>query len=149
MLCLMTHLCLRKLPFFSQRFYSSDKVSSLFYVYYLDTLFNHLPPILFIYYALSKSQNIFLTRNGVIKIGDFGIAKVLDSTLDAAKTQVGTPYYFSPEICNGTNYTKSSGPSWYAYSVWFYAKKYDCVILSFCNLTLLFIFLCHLSAVIF
>lgn len=32
-------------------------------------------------------------------MGDFGIAKVLNSTDDQARTQIGTPYYLSPEIC--------------------------------------------------
>jgi NIMA (never in mitosis gene a)-related kinase len=45
-----------------------------------------------------KGQNIFLTKQGIIKIGDFGIAKVLNNTLANAKTVVGTPYYLSPEI---------------------------------------------------
>jgi NIMA (never in mitosis gene a)-related kinase len=46
-----------------------------------------------------KTSNIFLSSNGVLKIGDFGIAKILDETLEIAQTVVGTPYYLSPEIC--------------------------------------------------
>lgn len=34
-------------------------------------------------------------------MGDFGISKVLDGTTDFAKTVIGTPYYLSPEICEG------------------------------------------------
>uniref|UniRef100_A0A0G4G211 non-specific serine/threonine protein kinase n=1 Tax=Chromera velia CCMP2878 TaxID=1169474 RepID=A0A0G4G211_9ALVE len=48
-----------------------------------------------------KTSNIFLT-NGRLKIGDFGIAKDLSgtkATLNATK-MVGTPQYFSPEMCN-------------------------------------------------
>ena len=51
-----------------------------------------------------KSQNIFLTKEGQVKLGDFGIAKRLDKTIDKAKTYVGTPYYLSPEIINSQPY---------------------------------------------
>ncbi len=49
-----------------------------------------------------KSANVFLTSNKYVKIGDFGISKVLDST--SAKTFVGTPYYLSPEVCSNKKY---------------------------------------------
>lgn len=39
-----------------------------------------------------KSQNIFLTSSGMVKLGDFGIARVLGNTISMAKTMVGTPY---------------------------------------------------------
>jgi len=55
-----------------------------------------------------KSQNIFLTKNGLIKLGDFGIAKCLNFTLDKAKTVVGTPYYLSPEIIENKPYSYKS-----------------------------------------
>ena len=51
-----------------------------------------------------KSQNIFLMKNGQIKLGDFGIAKCLNQTIDKAKTYIGTPYYLSPEIINSQPY---------------------------------------------
>lgn len=55
-----------------------------------------------------KSQNLFLTASGRLRIGDFGIAKVLDSTAAFAKTTIGTPYYLSPEICQEQPYNWSS-----------------------------------------
>lgn len=41
----------------------------------------------------------------MVNLGDFGIAKGLDNTLANAKTQIGTPYYLSPEICQGRSYS--------------------------------------------
>lgn len=55
-----------------------------------------------------KSKNLFLTSSGRLRIGDFGIAKVLDSTTAFAKTAIGTPYYLSPEICEERPYSWSS-----------------------------------------
>lgn len=45
-----------------------------------------------------KSQNVFLTNQNIVKLGDFGIARTLAGTYDQAKTFVGTPYYLSPEL---------------------------------------------------
>ncbi|XP_022786792.1 serine/threonine-protein kinase Nek5-like [Stylophora pistillata] len=55
-----------------------------------------------------KSQNIFLTKNGIVKLGDFGIARVLHSTMELARTCIGTPYYLSPEICENKPYNNKS-----------------------------------------
>uniref|UniRef100_A0A8B9Q377 non-specific serine/threonine protein kinase n=1 Tax=Apteryx owenii TaxID=8824 RepID=A0A8B9Q377_APTOW len=51
-----------------------------------------------------KSQNIFLTKDGTVQLGDFGIARVLNSTVELARTCIGTPYYLSPEICQNKPY---------------------------------------------
>jgi NIMA (never in mitosis gene a)-related kinase len=32
-----------------------------------------------------------LTKDNIVKLGDFGIARVLNKTLEKAKTMVGTP----------------------------------------------------------
>lgn len=55
-----------------------------------------------------KTQNIFLTSTHIIKLGDLGIARVLDSASDLATTVIGTPYYMSPELFRNTPYGKES-----------------------------------------
>ena len=54
-----------------------------------------------------KTQNIFLSRN-IVKVGDLGIARVLESSGAMAKTFIGTPYYMSPEIFQNIPYNHKS-----------------------------------------
>mmetsp|Transcript_91962 Transcript_91962/g.145458 ORF Transcript_91962/g.145458 Transcript_91962/m.145458 type:complete len:395 (+) Transcript_91962:131-1315(+) len=55
-----------------------------------------------------KTQNLFLTSSDRLRVGDFGISKVLESTAAFAKTAIGTPYYLSPEICQEKPYSFGS-----------------------------------------
>ena len=55
-----------------------------------------------------KSGNIFLMKSGLVKLGDFGISKGFQNTMDKAKTMVGTPYYLSPEILENKPYDAKS-----------------------------------------
>eukprot|EP01135_Chromosphaera_perkinsii_P002990 Nk52_evm12s232 gene=Nk52_evmTU12s232 len=70
-----------------------------------------------------KTQNVFMDASGVIKLGDFGIARVLDNTLEHARTVVGTPFYLSPELCEGVPYNYKS-------DIW----SLGCVLYEMCTL---------------
>jgi len=54
-----------------------------------------------------KTQNVFI-QNGMLKLGDFGISKVLDGTHAFASTCIGTPYYMSPELFKNKPYNFKS-----------------------------------------
>ena len=54
-----------------------------------------------------KSLNIFLKKDEDIRVGDLGVAKILNQTY-FAKTFIGTPYYLSPEICEDKKYNDKS-----------------------------------------
>jgi NIMA (never in mitosis gene a)-related kinase len=43
-----------------------------------------------------KSANVFLMKNGLLKLGDLNVSKVVKNKL--VYTQTGTPYYASPEV---------------------------------------------------
>lgn len=48
-----------------------------------------------------KPSNIRIDEEGVVKIMDFGIAKLESSSMTASGTVMGTPYYMSPEQVRG------------------------------------------------
>ncbi|KAK4178894.1 putative G2-specific protein kinase nim-1 [Triangularia setosa] len=54
-----------------------------------------------------KPENVFLGEDNSVKLGDFGLSKVMQSH-DFASTYVGTPFYMSPEICAAEKYTLKS-----------------------------------------
>lgn len=69
-----------------------------------------------------KPDNIFL-HGKTIKLGDFGLAKMLTLQNDFAKTYVGTPYYMSPEVLMDNPYLPVC-------DIW----SLGCVLFELCNL---------------
>ncbi|XP_030300349.1 serine/threonine-protein kinase Nek11 [Calypte anna] len=54
-----------------------------------------------------KAKNIFV-KNNLLKIGDFGVSRLLMGSCDLATTFTGTPYYMSPEALKHQGYNTKS-----------------------------------------
>lgn len=57
-----------------------------------------------------KPANIFFTKLGLVKLGDFGFSKQFEETLSnpVGQTLCGTPYYLSPEMWKAQRYNKKA-----------------------------------------
>lgn len=51
-----------------------------------------------------KSDNTLVTREGHVKIADFGFAAQLTSKENKRNTVIGTPFWMAPEVCRGMDY---------------------------------------------
>ena len=69
-----------------------------------------------------KSANVFLSRNGTVKLGDMNVSKVLRKNV-MCETQTGTPFYASPEVWQDQLYDEKS-------DIW----SLGCVLYEFINL---------------
>lgn len=54
-----------------------------------------------------KPENIFLGEDNSVKLGDFGLSKIM-AAHDMASTYVGTPFYMSPEVNASERYSLHS-----------------------------------------
>eukprot|EP00760_Papus_ankaliazontas_P026682 PhM_4_TR3065/c1_g1_i1/m.30300/K08857/NEK1_4_5; NIMA (never in mitosis gene a)-related kinase 1/4/5 len=57
-----------------------------------------------------KLANVFFGDNAAttLKIGDFGIARSVETSLDMRLTMIGTPYYMAPEVVQHNPYNKKA-----------------------------------------
>eukprot|EP00927_Polykrikos_kofoidii_P025539 TRINITY_DN22923_c0_g1_i1.p1 TRINITY_DN22923_c0_g1~~TRINITY_DN22923_c0_g1_i1.p1 ORF type:complete len:999 (+),score=238.40 TRINITY_DN22923_c0_g1_i1:157-3153(+) len=87
--------------------FSEDQIMNWFVQLCLALQYVHSEKVL---HRDLKTSNIFLANDGgtIIKLGDFGISRVLEGTTEAAVTIVGTPYYMSPEVCRSEPYSWKS-----------------------------------------
>ena len=70
-----------------------------------------------------KTQNIFMTSASLLKLGDFGVSKVLSPDKEFTETAIGTPTNLCPEIANGQKYDFKS-------DIW----SLGCVVHEICSL---------------
>lgn len=68
----------------------------------------HRRPIGKILHRDIKPGNVFLDSEQNIKLGDFGLAKIMGENSVYANTHVGTPYYMSPEQMTESSYDEKS-----------------------------------------
>uniref|UniRef100_UPI00358F9BE9 serine/threonine-protein kinase Nek2 isoform X1 n=2 Tax=Myxine glutinosa TaxID=7769 RepID=UPI00358F9BE9 len=71
-----------------------------------------------------KPANVFLDAQQNVKLGDFGLARILQHDTSFAKTFVGTPYYMSPEQFCCMSYNEKS-------DIW----SLGCLLYELCSLT--------------
>ena len=74
-----------------------------------------------------KPENLFLGKNNLIKIGDFGISKHLNSNNKYANTNIGTDNYMAPERISGKKYNNKV-------DIW----ALGCIIYELCTLEVCF-----------
>jgi serine/threonine protein kinase len=75
------------------RFYLAETIVALEYLHSKNILYRDLKP-----------SNILLEASGHLKLCDFGISKMLHSSLDENVSFCGSPEYMCPEMLQGQNY---------------------------------------------
>ena len=102
------------------KYLNENKVWTFFIQMCLGLYYMHSNSIL---HRDLKTLNIFLTKENKIKIGDLGVAKILDDFENFVTSKVGTPYYLSPEVCEDRPYNFKS-------DIW----SLGCILYELCSL---------------
>eukprot|EP00193_Tetraselmis_chui_P021232 CAMPEP_0177773726 /NCGR_PEP_ID=MMETSP0491_2-20121128/13038_1 /TAXON_ID=63592 /ORGANISM="Tetraselmis chuii, Strain PLY429" /LENGTH=767 /DNA_ID=CAMNT_0019291879 /DNA_START=91 /DNA_END=2394 /DNA_ORIENTATION=+ len=126
-LCIVTHFCeegdlftLIRNRAKKKHYFSEEEIVDMFLQVAMGLHHIHTKRVL---HRDLKTQNIFVARGGILKLGDFGISKVLEKTDEFATTVTGTPYYMAPEICKNEPYSLKS-------DIW----SLGCVLYELCTL---------------
>ena len=88
---------------------SMDEASFIFYQIVNGIQYLHANKIV---HRDMKPENIMLTQDMIIKIGDFGLSKFFKSTESRLKTNCGSPCYSAPEVLRGNKYKPKPVDIW-------------------------------------
>ncbi|XP_048324389.2 serine/threonine-protein kinase GRIK2 isoform X4 [Ziziphus jujuba] len=59
-----------------------------------------------------KPDNLLVTLNGTVKIGDFSVSQVFEDDNDELRRSPGTPVFTAPECCLGLTYRGKAADTW-------------------------------------
>lgn len=93
-----------------------DQEMARFYTAQLVIVFEHIHNLDLIYRDL-KPENVLLTRQGYVKLADFGFVKKI-KPWERTYTLCGTPEYMSPEVIMSIGHGR--GADWYTLGILLY-----------------------------
>ncbi|KAJ6809643.1 serine/threonine-protein kinase GRIK1-like [Iris pallida] len=100
---------------YTARRYLRDIIAGLIYLHAHDIVHGDIKP-----------ENLLVTRNGTVKIGDFSVSQAFEDGNDELWRSPGTPVFTAPECCIGLSYHGKVADVW-ALGVTLY-----CMILGYC-----------------
>ncbi|CAK9314412.1 unnamed protein product [Citrullus colocynthis] len=83
------------------RKYLRDIVSGLMYLHAHNIVHGDIKP-----------DNLLITRDGTVKIGDFSVSQVFEDENDELRRSPGTPVFTAPECCLGITYHGKAADTW-------------------------------------
>ncbi|XP_040992570.1 serine/threonine-protein kinase GRIK1 [Juglans microcarpa x Juglans regia] len=83
------------------RKYMRDVVSGLMYLHAHNIVHGDIKP-----------DNLLVTRDGIVKIGDFSVSQVFEDDNDELRRSPGTPVFTAPECCLGLTYHGKAADTW-------------------------------------
>ncbi|KAK9079084.1 hypothetical protein SSX86_000754 [Deinandra increscens subsp. villosa] len=83
------------------RRYLRDIVSGLMYLHSHNIVHGDIKP-----------DNLLVSANGTIKIGDFSVSQVFEDEKDELRRSPGTPVFTAPECCLGLTYHGKAADTW-------------------------------------